>query len=196
MNQRSKLERRRPKAKSISVVQTQSYLHESRARKCFLQNDKTWFGDREQISFPSCRRLKELKLADVDVSFMFLSLSFNQHLFSFAKNFHMKHNKDSLMVFFDVAKVPQHTRRNTRTNTSLQSFLGNVWLEFLDRFLKRCNWIPRLCNTQAWLCFKMVASSFAERKETLYSARNSSYFVCSSLSSYFQKELRCLQEPT
>lgn len=39
-----------------------------------------------------------------------------------------------LMVFFDVAKVPTYPSLYEH-----QSFLGNVSLEFLDRFLKRCN---------------------------------------------------------
>lgn len=75
---------------------------------------------------------------------------------------------------------------NHNVHTQVSTRRRNVSLEFFNRFLKRCNWIPQLLkNSSLIIHFKMVASTvslLAKWKDTLYSSRNLSYFVCSSAS--------------
>lgn len=157
-------------------------------KKCFLQNDKTWFKDWKPISFFACR-LKELEVADVDVSHVFSTfLNRNlQQLFSFAKNFHMKQpteyrrkrNETVRREFICVDGVfweIQLTHRYMNTSFSWECFAGisrsffkKVQLNSMTLAILELDYVSK------WL-----PQHFQQEKKTLYSARNLRYFVCST----------------
>lgn len=79
-------------------------------------------------------------------------------LHSFAKNFHKniesgKNETVSWRTFIHVDATFFYVmlRRFQRTNTPT---LGNVPLAFLNCFLKRCNWIPRLWQYSSFIIFQ------------------------------------------
>lgn len=110
---------------------------------------------------------------------------------SFAKNFHMEITKKPFSTriyscrwrFFDVAKVHQLTHRNAHSHTSVVSrecFFGIPESLFKKVQLNSTT----LAVPKAWFCISkwLLYSPQPEGERKVFSARNSSYFVCSSLS--------------
>lgn len=146
----------------------------------FFENDKTWkrFLVRRSWGSPISEFFSVVGSPfSIDDDF--------QHLFSFAKNFHMSvDKKKKVSCFFDVAKVPTCSPHQVFSLSLWECFIGilqslfkKVQLEFhvsgktlgsrLDYFSK---WLPQR----------------REERNALCTARNSSYFVCSSLKFRFE----------
>lgn len=77
----------------------------------------------------------------------FICKEFSQEYWEWQKRNRFVENIYSCWCYFFHLML----RRSQRTNTPS---LGNVPLAFFNRFLKRCNWIPRLWQYSSFIIFQ------------------------------------------
>lgn len=125
-------------------------------------------------------RLKELKLADLQIFSLsdLRSLPFSiedfQHLFSFAKNFHMsivEKTVSFLLVLFWCCEGSNMLSSQIFTRCSFFS-LGECFIGILQSLFKKVQLefhVSGNTQQQSWLFFKMVASAKGRKKRFMYS---------------------------